>query len=66
MPSTPTTNAYVGMAKTVPDSRMPRRFISVSSATMPSAAATLFSAIHGIAEPMFSTPDDTDTATVST
>jgi hypothetical protein len=45
---------------------MPRRFIAVSTATAPTAIATLCSATNGATEPRFATPEDTDTATVRT
>ena len=38
--STPTTNRYVGTANSRPDSRTPRRFIAVSSATKPRFTTT--------------------------
>jgi hypothetical protein len=58
--------AYVGMAKAVPASRIPRRFIAVRIAITAMATSTLFSAAKAQADPRFSTPEDTDTATVST
>ena len=59
-------NAYVGMANATPASRMPRRFIAASTATTVTATPTGWSRANGQAEPMFATPDETDTATVST
>lgn len=66
MVKTPTTNTYVGMAKSLPDSLTPRRFISVSSTTTATAQATLCSTTNGIAEPRFSMPEEMETATVRT
>ncbi len=63
---TPATKTYVGIAKSVPDSRTPRRFITVSSRITPIAQGTLFSTTKGTAEPRFSMPEEIDTATVST
>lgn len=62
----PAMKPYVGMANALPDSRTPRRFSAVSTATITTEASTLWLATHGIAEPMFATPDEVDTATVST
>ncbi len=61
-----TMNAYVGTAKSVPDSRTPRRFASVTSRTNPSESSTLNGARPGIAEVMANTPATTETETVST
>jgi len=54
------------MAKVVPDSLIPRRLTAASSTTAPTATATLWVATKGITAPRFATPDETDTATVST
>lgn len=54
------------MAKSFPDSFMPRRFISVSSRIMITAESTLCSMTKPTAEPRFSTPEEIDTATVRT
>lgn len=54
------------MAKSLPDSLTPRRFISVSSTMMATAHRVLCSTTNGIAEPRFSTPEEMETATVST
>src|SRR4051812_48910320 len=62
----PRMNPYVGIAKAFPDSRMPRRFNAVSTETITMDASTLCSATHGTADPMLATPDEVDTATVST
>ena len=64
--STPTVNAYVGMANAVPDSRTPRRLAAASSATRTSASQTRTGLRSGNAEITLSTPAETDTATVST
>ena len=42
-------NAYVGTAKNVPDSRMPRRFIAISSSTMVDANVASWCWSAGIA-----------------
>ena len=60
------TKPYVGMANAVPDSRSPRRFIAVSSTTAVTATSTLWVATNGTTEPRLATPEETDTATVST
>ena len=44
MPTMTIMNPYVGMANAVPDSRMPRRFSAVSTATAATATPTLCSA----------------------
>ncbi len=66
MMNTPATKRYVGMAKSLPDSLTPRRFISVSSTMAATAQAVLCSTTKGMAEPRFSTPEAMDTATVRT
>src|SRR4029079_4240088 len=66
IPSTPIMKPYVGIAKKAPDSRTPRRFIAASTTTSVTATTTSWPATHGIADPAFWTPDETDTATVST
>ena len=45
---------------------MPRRLTAASSMIAPTQNHTLCSSTNGIAEPMFSAADVTDTATVST
>jgi hypothetical protein len=60
------TNAYVGTANAMPDSRTPRRFTAVSRAMNSSESSTLCGARLGTAEASASTPAATDTATVST
>ncbi len=49
--STENMNAYVGMAKAAPDSRMPRRFTTVSRTTMAMATAGLCWPTNGIVAP---------------
>ena len=67
MPTITIMKPYVGMANAVPDSRRPRRLIAVSSDhrddrdQRPCASAT-----NGTTEPRLATPEETDTATVST
>jgi hypothetical protein len=57
---------YVGIANATPDSRIPRRFIDVSTAIATTEMATLWWATHGTTEPRLATPEAVDTATVST
>lgn len=57
---------YVGMAKTDDASRTPRRFTITMRMTKPTAISTRNGFRSGSAEMMLSTPDATDTATVST
>ena len=52
------------MANAVPDSRMPRRLIDVSSTIAVTANSTLCCATNGTAEPMLDIADAIDTATV--
>jgi hypothetical protein len=66
MPTMTIRKPYVGMANAVPDSRSPRRFIAVSTATAVTATPTLCSATYGSTAPRLATPEETDTATVST
>ena len=66
MISTVTMNAYVGTANARPASRMPRRFIAVSTTITTTATSTGCLPANPQAAPRFATPDDTDTATVST
>ena len=66
MTNTTTMNPYVGTANTIPDSRTPRRFMTASSATKPTAIGTACGARPGNADTMLATPAATDTATVST
>ena len=56
----------MGIAKNAPDSRTPRRFIAASTSTSTQATVASWPDIDGIAEAAFWTPEDTDTATVST
>ncbi len=57
---------YVGTAKNVPDSRMPRRFMAVSRMTRPEANVASCPERTGIADAAYCAPDEIDTATVST
>jgi hypothetical protein len=56
----------VGTAKRVPASFTPRRFASVTSATIPIEKITLCSARAGAADVMASIPATTETETVRT
>jgi hypothetical protein len=56
----------VGTAKAAPDSRTPRRFIAVSNATRATATMTSRPRTKLRADAAFCTPDEIDTATVST
>ena len=60
------TNPYVGIAKSTPDSRTPRRLTTVSSTTNASDSPTLCGSSEGAADVSASTPAVTDTATVRT
>ena len=55
-----------GIANAAPDSRTPRRFIAVSSPTITTATTASCPRTNSKAEAAFWTPEDTDTATVST
>ena len=55
---------YVGPAKTLPASRMPRRFPYASSTTNATASSTASPERLGTAEMMASAPAATETATV--
>ncbi len=66
MPMTTIMKPYVGMANAMPESCRPRRLTAVSRATATTAMSTLWSATKGTTEPRFATPEETDTATVST
>ena len=58
---------YVGMAKAVPDSRTPRRFIAISTMTSDDRDRRLVAvAAKASAEAAFCDADEIDTATVST
>ena len=54
------------MANTRPDSRVPRRFATVSTRIRPTAMITACGDSAGIAEVTATTPEVTDTATVIT
>jgi hypothetical protein len=58
------TNPYVGMAKSVPDSRAPRRFANVTSTTKKIDSATRCSFAQANAEPIANTPATIETTTV--
>jgi hypothetical protein len=60
------TNAYTGTAKSVPDSRTPRRFTSVMNATNASERITRCWLRLGTAETIAKTPATTETETVRT
>ena len=66
MPRIAIMKRYVGTAKKVPDSRMPRRLSAVSSTTSPAANVASCPDRMGIAEAAYCAPDEIDTATVST
>ncbi len=59
-----TMKKYVGTAKMLPDSRMPRRFPIISSATNPSVSSTRLTCQSGNAEVIAATPAAMLTATV--
>ena len=65
-PRIATMKAYVGIAKNVPDSRMPRRFIAASRITRRVGDRRLVPVEPGIAPAAYCAPDEIDTATVST
>ncbi len=58
------TNRYVGAAKIVPDSRMPRRLARVMSTTAPIDSGTVSGSQSGTIEVSAATPAATDTETV--
>ena len=53
------------MAKAVPDSRTPRRFITAITATTTTEMTATWELSTGKADARLATPADTDTATVS-
>ena len=63
---TPSMKPYVGIANVVPDSRTPRRFIRVMTATMPTVSSTSRPLRLSTAEVRFATPALAETATVRT
>src|ERR1700742_1217375 len=63
MPNTPTMKPYVGIANAAPDSLMPRRLATVSSAITARQNSGVWAPMNGIAEPMLAMPEDVDTAT---
>ncbi len=54
------------MAKNVPDSRTPRRFRAASTSTSTHAQNASWPETNPMAEAAFCTPEEIDTATVST
>ena len=65
-PPQSTMNEYVGMEKSVPDSRSPRRLAKATNNTIATAMTTRQSKSAGNAEVMAATPEATLTATVIT
>ena len=59
-------NPYVGIAKNVPDSRTPRRFIAIRATTSRLATVASWPLSDGIAAAAYCAPDEMVTATVST
>jgi hypothetical protein len=57
-------NRYVGAANALPDSRTPRRFMSVSITTRATLSSTVHGTSAGKADVKLATPEVTDTATV--
>ena len=66
MPMMPIMKAYTGTAKALPDSRVPRRLIVVSTTTRTTATGISCPRTIGRAAPAFCTPELIDTATVRT
>ena len=58
--------AYVGSAKSIPDSRTPRRFASTITTRHASDSPTLCELSEGANEVMAKIPAEIETATVST
>ena len=54
------------MEKTVPDSRTPRRFSVISTSTAMEATQASWPSRNGISDLAFCTPEEMETATVST
>ena len=54
------------MAKNVPDSRTPRRFSAISTSTAIEATQASLPSMNGISDLAFCTPEEMETATVST
>src|SRR5262249_35732118 len=62
-----TMKPYTGNANSMPDSRTPRRFASAMNTTNASESGTLYGpSVDGAIDTIASTPDATDTDTVST
>ena len=59
-------NTYVGNAKKAPDSRMPRRFIAISTTTRTIANVASWPLRVGSAAAAYWAPEEIDTATVMT
>ena len=59
-------NAYDGMAKNVPDSRMPLRLMAMSTTTRTVAKVASCPRSGSIAEAAYWAPEEIDTATVRT
>jgi hypothetical protein len=59
-----TTNPYVGIANSTPDSRAPRRFMTVTNHTKKMDRMTRWSFASGNAEPIANTPATIETMTV--
>ena len=66
MRATDPMKTYVGIANACDASRTPRRLTMTSRMTKPTASSTRHGSSTGSAEMMLSTPEETDTATVST
>ena len=60
------TNAYVGSAKSSPDSRTPRRFASTMTKRHRSESPTLCACSEGTNDVIAKIPAEIETATVST
>ena len=65
-PSIIAMNAYVGMLKAIPDSRTPRRFITIRNRIARTPSATVCVRSDGYADVIAAMPAETDVATVST
>ena len=62
----PNMKQYVGIAKKVPDSRTPRRFSAIKINVAPAATMASRPSRTGKIDLALATPDEIDTATVST
>ena len=54
------------MANSVPDSRTPRRFSAISTRTATAATQASWPSMNGSSDLAFCTPEEIETATVST